>query len=93
MGNEKQLPQYQCHKIVGALAINAVWNIPDSKSISVSFTEDGFEPIKIDEDDARRFRFHDADGNPDLGFYVVYDDGYFSWSPTKKFEDGYTRIE
>lgn len=29
----------------------------------------------------------------DLGYYVVYEDGHTSWSPTKAFEGGYTRIE
>lgn len=28
----------------------------------------------------------------DLGYYVVYDDGYKSWSPAKAFEEGYTKI-
>lgn len=26
------------------------------------------------------------------GYYVLYADGYESWSPAKAFEDGYTRI-
>lgn len=31
--------------------------------------------------------------NPQVGgYYVVYDDGYKSYSPAKAFEDGYTRI-
>ena len=25
-------------------------------------------------------------------YYVVYRDGYKSWSPASEFEDGYTRI-
>ena len=29
----------------------------------------------------------------DPGYYVVYEDGYESWSPTKAFEDGHTRCE
>ena len=28
----------------------------------------------------------------DLGYYVVYGDGYKSWSPTKAFEEGYSLI-
>lgn len=27
------------------------------------------------------------------GYYVVYEDGFKSWSPAKAFEEGYTRIE
>ena len=26
------------------------------------------------------------------GYYVVYDDGYKSYSPAKAFEEGYVRI-
>ena len=26
------------------------------------------------------------------GYYVVYDDGYSSFSPAKAFEEGYTRL-
>jgi hypothetical protein len=27
----------------------------------------------------------------DLGYFVVYEDGYQSWSPTEAFEKGYTK--
>jgi hypothetical protein len=27
------------------------------------------------------------------GYYVVYPDGYKSWSPAEAFESGYTRIQ
>ncbi len=27
------------------------------------------------------------------GYYVVYEDGYTSWSPADAFEGGYTRIQ
>jgi hypothetical protein len=26
------------------------------------------------------------------GYYVMYEDGYISWSPSKAFEQGYTEI-
>jgi len=28
-----------------------------------------------------------------MGYYVVYEDGYESWSPTKEFQEGYELIE
>ena len=35
-----------------------------------------------------------ARGFPQVGdYYVRYEDGYESWSPTKAFEEGYTRID
>lgn len=31
--------------------------------------------------------------NPQVGgYYVVYSDGYKSWSPSQAFEEGYTRV-
>ena len=35
-------------------------------------------------------RYHGSDD--DLGYFVVYEDGYLSWSPTKAFEEGYTAL-
>jgi hypothetical protein len=31
-------------------------------------------------------------GQNDKGYYVLCEDGFDSWSPTKTFEDGYTKI-
>lgn len=34
-----------------------------------------------------------ARGTPSVGdYYVVYEDGYTSWSPAKAFEDGYEKV-
>lgn len=30
--------------------------------------------------------------DPVGGYYVLYEDGFESWSPAKPFEDGYTRV-
>ena len=41
------------------------------------------------------WRRHDMADAPNLeagGYYVVYDDGYTSWSPAEVFEDGYEEI-
>ena len=47
----------------------------------------GYAPFSID---AAYLRKH----NPQAGgYYVVYADGYKSFSPAEPFEDGYTRIE
>ena len=31
-------------------------------------------------------------GKEDLGYFVLYEDGHESWSPSAAFEYGYTRI-
>lgn len=46
----------------------------------------GFAPVRVDADYLSKHK-------PEVGgYYVVYDDGYKSWSPAKAFEEGYMRI-
>lgn len=45
-----------------------------------------YSPIKLDR--AYFNKHHPQDG----GYYVVYKDGYKSFSPADAFEDGYTKI-
>jgi len=48
--------------------------------------EEGYGPIPLDEEYLRKH-------NPQVGgYYVVYADGYKSWSPAQAFEEGYTRV-
>ena len=48
--------------------------------------EPGYAPFLVDDDYVRKH-------NPQVGgYYVVYQDGYKSFSPAEAFEDGYTRI-
>lgn len=88
MPDAMEMPRYLCHKKVWALKIAAI-----------EFNEDGtakFAPVDtrygtIDpktEGYMSRFKGDEKD----LGYFVIYDDGYESWSPSKAFEDGYTKI-
>ena len=55
-------------------------------SATIMPEESAYAPFKVD---AAYIRKH----NPvPGGYYVVYRDGYKSWSPAKEFEDGYTRV-
>lgn len=48
--------------------------------------ETRFAPFPVDADFMRR-------NKPEVGgYYVVYEDGYKSYSPAKAFEDGYSLI-
>ncbi|HEY1129166.1 MAG TPA: hypothetical protein VGF12_07165 [Roseateles sp.] len=79
-----ELPRYRCHKIVSAAKItelrgNGLQNAPD-----VVLGEIG-AIAWLDE------AWH-AKHRPEVGgYYVVYSDGYLSYSPAKAFEEGYTR--
>lgn len=98
---ERELPKYKCHKIVHALKIKQVAKHahPDPKADDAAFeasdkfegahlfpVEDGYHPIPVD---AAWYRKH----NPEAGgYYVVYEDGYASYSPAAAFESGYTKV-
>ena len=80
------LQKYKSHKVVVAAKIAAIeFAVND---IAIIATNDG-QTITTDTPYRDRFK---GDEN-DLGYYVVYADGYESWSPTKAFEEGYTKIE
>lgn len=90
-----ELPKYNCHKEVHALKIARATdyvaltdNADDLTGGILTFEDTRFAQIVVDVDWWRRFN----PTEPDLGYYVVYADGYKSWSPTKAFEDGYTEI-
>lgn len=80
-----ELPRYECHK--------EVWALPISE-IKVRLTGDftlifpgPYAPIVVD---VEWFVKHKPVAG---GFYVVYKDGYVSFSPRDAFMDGYTLIE
>lgn len=86
------LPLYQCHKRVRALKIRELnekprtgFQKPDG-SLLMTPWETGFDVIELSPEFVKRH-------NPEVGgFYVVYQDGYVSYSPQKAFEDGYTLL-
>lgn len=83
-----ELPRYKSHKIVRALSIAAI-EVHEDKSATIAPSLAGYAPFMTQPGWAERFKGSEED----KGYYVVYDDGYASWSPTKAFENGYTKIE
>ncbi len=74
-----EMPRYRCHKEVGALKILGI-----SLDGELAFGTGSFKQMPREWLDKH---------NPEVGgYYVVYDDGYESFSPAKAFEEGYTRI-
>lgn len=75
------LNRYKCHKEVMAAKITSILN-------------SGCEPYVLSlEGGGTRNVSHTymLKHNPQVGgYYVLYDDGYESWSPAKAFEDGYS---
>jgi len=74
-----ELPQYECYKKVHAAKITVI-----EEGVMV-FGDIGGS-ICIGEDWIERFK-------PEVGgYYVVYKDGYTSFSPAKAFEEGYKKL-
>jgi hypothetical protein len=83
---QAEMPQYQCHKKVRALRINYIrQKFEDGFGMSW-ILHTGFEPIIVGADYI--FKHAPEEG----GYYVVYEDGYVSYSPAAAFESGYTLI-
>lgn len=88
-----EMPRYQSHKIVHALKIRAIETILDddmepatSLGATITPNEDGYAPFHVD---AAYVEKHDPQAG---GYYVVYPDGYKSYSPAEAFESGYTLL-
>lgn len=90
-GVSRELPRYKFHKEVWALKIAGVKDPRDPESDSdgsrILIPEDaGYAPFRVDHEYVRKH-------NPKAGgYYVVYADGYKSFSPAEAFEGGYSKI-
>ena len=75
-----EMPKYKSHKTVWALKIAAI------NGDKITPAEREFSPLHVDHD---YLTFH----QPHVGgYYVVYADGYKSFSPAEAFEGGYTAV-
>ena len=84
-----EMPQYQCHKKVRAVKIAAL-EIREDKSARIAGV-DHVGIIVTRAGWADRFKpVHSK--KTDIGYYVEYEDGFASWSPSDVFEAGYTLI-
>lgn len=85
-GTEREMPKYKCHKEVHAFKIAKIETGAADGSAMITPEDDGFAPFGVDND-------YMLEHKPEVGgYYVVYADGYKSFSPAEPFEDGYTRI-
>jgi hypothetical protein len=89
-----QLPLYVCHKEVRAIKISEVERVAPFDHGGTALSGEGLT-VEVDEAWLKKHS-PDYDGNPLSsllgGYYVVYADGYKSFSPAVAFEEGYTRI-
>lgn len=81
-GPAAEMPRYKSHKQVWALEIATA----DPLTCKLAFRDKGYAAIKTDA--AMWSRYKPVPGD----YYVVYDDGYKSFSPRKAFLDGYIKL-
>ena len=73
---------YKCHKQVKAFKITNIKLIEDSIYNLVGSND----IVMVREDFMQKFK-------PEVGgYYVLYNDGYTSYSPAEPFEEGYTEL-
>lgn len=83
----ERIPRYQCHKVVRALRIKEVRPLPDlTGGGRIIPFEEGIPPFDVPP--VLFARYQPVPGD----YYVIYGDGYFSFSPAQAFEEGYTLI-
>lgn len=85
------LPLYQCHKRVRAFKIACIVQSPADHV----FPGGSWEILPSDPLLPRATVGHEWFGKhrPEAGgYFVVYEDGYFSYSPAAAFEGGYTPV-
>lgn len=81
-----EMPKYKCHKEVWALKIAKIDNDCRVGGAMITPADEGFSKFHVDKE------FMDKHKPEVGGYYVVYADGYKSYSPAKAFEEGYARI-
>lgn len=86
------MPKYKCHKEVWALKIKSIvidgeGENRESDGSAVITPEGEYAPFLVNRDYMYKHK-------PQVGgYYVVYKDGYESFSPKDAFEDGYSLMQ
>lgn len=81
---ETEMPKYRCHKEVWALKIKKVEYQTNGALLHFC---NRYSPAFVN------IAFLNKHAPESGGYFVVYEDGYKSWSPAEAFEKGYTLIE
>lgn len=87
MSASAEMPKYKCHKIVWALKIERISLDTKSAKKLMHFEDLGYAPIELPGE------FYERHKPENGGYYVVYEDGYKSFSPARAFEEGYALFE
>jgi len=85
-----EMPKYVCHKEVHALKIKAIDHDNEisggPNKATITPEDERFAPFVVDAEYMAKHKPQEG------GYYVVYEDGYKSFSPADVFEAGYTIV-
>ena len=86
---QTEMPKYRSHKEVWALQIKSMRPPPEltANGLTITPAEEGYAPFRVDQAYVDKHNPHCG------GYYVVYKDGYKSFSPAEAFEEGYTPLD
>lgn len=95
------LPRWRCHKVVTAAKIVGYgpMRVGDDAAYKLALDAEGDPHVLVSMEWMRK-RAPGLLGDDGIsptgpvsgGYFVIYEDGYTSWSPTESFESGYTQI-
>jgi hypothetical protein len=80
-----EMPKYKSNKEFWALKIKSISPNAD-ESATINSVEKNYAPFKVDASYLEKHKPYVG------GYYVVYQDGYKSFSPAKALEEGSERI-
>lgn len=84
----REMPKYKSHKEIHALKIKEIRESEEQGGVAqLVFEDTRFAPREVDH------WWVDKHNPKAGGYFVVYADGYQSWSPAEAFEEGYTLVE
>lgn len=80
-----EMPKYNCHKQVWALKIAEIQPVDEGEGGAVIVpAEDGYASLRVTGEYMKKHKPTEG------GYYVVYKDGYKSFSPAEAFEGWYS---
>ncbi len=80
-----EMPKYKCHKTVHALKVKQVVTNEDG-SWAIIPEDERFSKFNITNE------YYEKHSPQIGGYYIVYEDGYKSFSPADVFEKGYVLV-
>lgn len=83
----REMPRFISQKVVHALKIAFLQDVPREVGVELIFEDKSYAPLTVSRE------WVQARGAQPGGYYVVYGDGYTSWSPAEAFEKGNTPAE